>query len=311
MKFANVEDINLDDCRILLSQDPTNASILERYNKLLASKKEEDINDFSKCKTNEDFKNYQQKYNSSGYRGIFLHAANMILRTISDDSKFREKERRYLQRIENLQESNQWLKRLLFFFTLGVVVIICTSVIYIKMFVPKDASSYITLQNDSISLVNNKLSLVISEKDSTISSLENTIESVEKSKSDIKALLKSTPIVVTQIQVLNINNQSEIVASANGCLNQSETMFLSPQITYIGAMESSVSLYFKIHRPDGKISISSGKEYKISVGKNTIRLLGWGGDTPGWWPAGNYRIEILYCDKCLYEDNFVIYDDKL
>lgn len=309
MEFANIENLNLDDCRKLLNQDSTNVIVQERYNKLLALKKEEDVIDFSKCKTNEDFKNYQKKYNSPGYKGIFLHAANMILRTLSDDSKFRDKERRFIQRIEDLQESIQWLKRLLFFLTIGFVVLVSIFFIYNKFFDRGESISHVTLQNDSLYLVNKDLKLIISEKDSTINSLNNIIKSVELRNSDIKSQLKSTPLVITQIDVKNVNN-GEVISTTNGRLNQSETMYLAPQLTYIGAIETSVSLYFKIKRPDGIISTSTGNEYKISAGKNLIRLRGWGSSDPGYWPAGNYHIEIMYCDKCLYEDTFVVYDDK-
>lgn len=89
------------------------------------------------------------------------------------------------------------------------------------------------------------------------------------------------------------------------------TMFLKPKITYVGANDGPVTLYYKIQRlSDNYTSVSEGSEYMIYTGKNTLELDGWGNKKPGNWEAGKYVISIWYCDKKIAEDTFDIHKSQ-
>lgn len=118
------------------------------------------------------------------------------------------------------------------------------------------------------------------------------------------------PIIVTDIAMGNTSDEGEIETEYGDTIVDVNTMYLKPKITYIGANDESVSLYYKIQKPNGKVTCCDGESYNINKGKNTLILCGWGNEKPGNWKAGNYTISIWYCDKKIAEDKFVIHKSQ-
>ena len=118
------------------------------------------------------------------------------------------------------------------------------------------------------------------------------------------------PIIVTDIAMGNTSYEGEIETEYGDTIVDVNTMYLRPKITYIGANDESVSLYYKIQKPNGEVTCCDGESYYINKGKNTLILCGWGYEKPGHWGAGNYTISIWYCDKKIAEDKFVIHKSQ-
>lgn len=118
------------------------------------------------------------------------------------------------------------------------------------------------------------------------------------------------PIIVTDIAMGNTSYEGEIETEYGDTIVDVNTMYLRPKITYIGANDESVSLYYKIQKPNGEVTCCDGESYYINKGKNTLILCGWGNEKPGHWEAGNYTISIWYCDKKIAEDKFVIHKSQ-
>lgn len=123
--------------------------------------------------------------------------------------------------------------------------------------------------------------------------------------------LVDAPIIVTDIAIGNSDNDGGMETEYGETIEDVNTMFLKPKITYVGANDGPVTLYYKIQRlSDNYTSVSEGSEYMIYTGKNTLELDGWGNKKPGNWEAGKYVISIWYCDKKIAEDTFDIHKSQ-
>lgn len=107
----------------------------------------------------------------------------------------------------------------------------------------------------------------------------------------------------------NVNKDSKIETEYGETIFDANTMYLKPQIVYVGAKDDYVTLYFKIET-EGYSTVSSGNSYKIIAGEHTLTLSGWGNEKPEHWKAGNYTISIWYCDKKIAEDTFIIHESE-
>ena len=139
----------------------------------------------------------------------------------------------------------------------------------------------------------------LSEKESLLSSIANN----------------NIPLVITDIQMGNLYENSQIETDYGSEIYSKNTMYITPRINYIGLKSGSETLKVKFFNSQGTLSTgttsSAGYSYSddiyIYTGKNTMTLLGWGGKNKGHWNAGNYKIEIWYKDKCLSSKSFTIY----
>lgn len=129
--------------------------------------------------------------------------------------------------------------------------------------------------------------------------------------------ISSLPILVTSVDVANTDGKRNIVDDSGSKIYSSNTMFLSPKITYVGICDSrTVTLYFKLYTPTGSLSTNdsspSGYSFARSISvsrgsENTSYLIGWGGKTKGFWSKGTYRWEVWYGTVCLKTKIFTIY----
>lgn len=205
----------------------------------------------------------------------------------------------------------------------------------------KEANNIITEANDRIKQLNQEkidLDYVLGLKDSIISINEETI-SIQNSKIDsIQSLLNNkteqyndvkkykeivndikkyykAPIIITDIKIGNTDYDNTISPKYGEKIYSNETMFLNPQIHYVGLESGKRNIKVKWFKPNGSMKrlsdapagYSSSEDYYFYRGFNTIEFDGLGGKTKGHWDAGIHRIEIWYNDICLKSKTFEIY----
>ena len=177
----------------------------------------------------------------------------------------------------------------------------------------KDKDAWISSLNDQIY-----------DKQETIDDLKDELEEAKTKMSDMQdneknlesALAKLPPLLITDLQMGVTNNERDIMVPHGNTIYSSETMFLSPSISYYGIRSEEVELHMKLFTPSGRMAYNvsespSGFTNKTSFwtfkGENTRILNGWGKNVRGNWNAGSYRIEIWYGSTCLYSKDFEVF----
>ena len=177
----------------------------------------------------------------------------------------------------------------------------------------KDKDAWISSLNDQIY-----------DKQETIDDLKDELEEAKTKMSDMQdneknlesALAKLPPLLITDLQMGVTNNERDIMVPHGNTIYSSETMFLSPSISYYGIRSEEVELHMKLFTPSGRMAYNvsespSGFTNKTSFwtfkGENTRILNGWGKNVRGNWSAGSYRIEIWYGSTCLYSKDFEVF----
>lgn len=156
----------------------------------------------------------------------------------------------------------------------------------------------------------------LSELKSELKSVESERDKAQQDLANLRNRIgKTTPLVITDIQIANKYKGGTIETSYGSTIYSSNTMYLAPKITYTGYASGNKTLYVKLFRPSGVMSTGtnspSGYSYSdteyIYTGENTCELMSWGNETKGHWESGTYRIEIWYNNSCLKSKSFTIY----
>lgn len=182
-----------------------------------------------------------------------------------------------------------------------------------------DVQNQITALNQQIE----RGKTTISSLQSTNSILQNQLNSLRQEKNQIEQNLQSLrskvgssyPLIISDIQIANTYANGSIETDYGRTIYSSNSMYLTPQISYEGITPGNVTLYIKLIRPDGQLSSStsspSGYSYSSSAwiysGSNTTTVGGWGNSSKGHWPSGTYRLEVWYRNTCLKSKIFTIY----
>ena len=153
----------------------------------------------------------------------------------------------------------------------------------------------------------------------TRDSLKTALEQRDKVQEDFSELQdqigSKIPLSISDIQIANTNQYGDIETDFGHSIYSSNTMYLTPRITYTGvAVDKNITLYVRLYTPSGMSSGSSSpsgytqkNELYVSSGENTMKLKGWGNSTKGHWEKGTYRYEIWYNNMCLRAKTFTIY----
>jgi hypothetical protein len=123
------------------------------------------------------------------------------------------------------------------------------------------------------------------------------------------------PLIIKSLEIGNTYYDRAIETQYGDTLHSSTSMYLTPQIEYIGLKkDTTITLYAKLYRKGilkRKYKISPSRytyKYDITIsGEGTVSLLGWGSETKGSWSTGNYRYEIWYNGVCLKAVDFTLY----
>lgn len=121
--------------------------------------------------------------------------------------------------------------------------------------------------------------------------------------------------VIYSIEIRNEPLTGDPITDYGETIYSSETMYLMPRIRYKSYANRSYKFYVKWIKPDGSISrvdsspagYTSSKHYSLSYGEGIRTLDGWGKDRKGFWPAGDYAIEIWCEGTLLKRKEFRIY----
>lgn len=202
-----------------------------------------------------------------------------------------------------------------------VIIFLCIAIVIFIV----AGSSMLSSKETAISDLENKVSNLkndISEKVTTISTLQNSLSSAISAKEEVEqrysCISDQIPILITNMELGNINSNGDVVTSYGSTIYSNNTMYLQLRITYTGINTGKdIRLYIKLYTPDGTLSTCSSSPYGysfssdlnvISGEKNITTLTSWGSATPGQWGSGSYRFEIWYDNVCLKAKSFTIYD---
>jgi DNA repair exonuclease SbcCD ATPase subunit len=139
-------------------------------------------------------------------------------------------------------------------------------------------------------------------------------EEATKLKEQLDAVSQYYPIIIKSIKVGNVDRIGNVETACGEKLYSSTSMYLTPQIEYIGLKQGqTITLYLKLYN-DGNLSTSttspSGYSFErdISISnEGKERMRGWGDMSKGSWDAGNYRYEIWYEGTCLKTVDFILH----
>ncbi|GHT23875.1 hypothetical protein AGMMS4957_16030 [Bacteroidia bacterium] len=122
------------------------------------------------------------------------------------------------------------------------------------------------------------------------------------------------PLIIKTLQVGNAYYDGSMETDFGETLFSFSSMYLVPQIEYISLRpKQTITVYQKLYKNDVLTTGTSSPQgysakYDLYLSKEgKTRLMGWGNNTMGNWPAGNYRYEIWYNNMCLKALNFILY----
>lgn len=121
------------------------------------------------------------------------------------------------------------------------------------------------------------------------------------------------PIIIKSLKVGNLYHNFKKETDFGNTIYSSNSMYLVPQIEYIGLKDTAINLNVRLFQQKTIIrGKNSPNNYtfsdKINITDKGIEdLKGWGGEKKGYWKAGSYRYEIWYNNVCLKATDFKIY----
>lgn len=163
------------------------------------------------------------------------------------------------------------------------------------------------------------LGILYSSTTNELNNISNECVSTNKELSEANALLNELsseyPFIITDIKIGNIDFEGNIETNYGDKIYSHNTMYLAPQLSYIGVKDGLKTLKVKLYTPSGILSTGDlspsgytiSEDRYISKGKNYVTLSGWGGDTRGHWGKGTYRYEIWFDNKCIMTHYFKIH----
>ena len=286
MNIKNIESLTLEECKKLLSANPNDKQLQDRFHILLEEIRERESKEFDLCSTMPDYMEFVKKYSGiKDYKSKNLDIARKLVNKQEEINRIEWKNRSLQTQREDLESRLKITN--VFKYVLLIIVGLLLGVV-----------AFLGIKN-----INR------SEMDINVLHNSNSTDSISKEYYDYKNAVLKAPIIVRDIKVGNVYKDSKIETQYGETIFEANTMYLAPQIVYVGAKDDYVTLYFKIET-EGYSTVSSGKSYKIAAGEHTLTLSGWGNDKPGFWDAGNYTISIWYCDKKIAEDTFIIHKSE-
>ena len=286
MNIKNIESLTLEECKKLLSANPNDKQLQDKFYILLEEIRERESKEFDLCSTMPDYMEFVKKYSGiKDYKSKNLDIARKLVNKQEEINRIEWKNRSLQTQREDLESRLKITN--IFKYVLLIIVGLLLGVV-----------AFLGIKN-----INR------SEMDINVLHNSNSTDSISKEYYDYKNAVLKAPIIVRDIKVGNVYKDSKIETQYGETIFEANTMYLEPQIVYVGAKDDHVTLYFKIET-EGYSTVSSGKSYKIAAGEHTLTLSGWGNDKPGFWDAGNYTISIWYCDKKIAEDTFIIHKSE-
>lgn len=125
----------------------------------------------------------------------------------------------------------------------------------------------------------------------------------------------STPFVINSVEVGNTDYNFNFINDYGSTIYSYQTRYLTPKIYITVYSPGTYAIYIKLIRPNGTLETGStspsGYSYKqdITLYSNTTycELNGWGSNTSGHYPSGQYKFEFYYNGNKIGEKPFKIY----
>ncbi len=128
-------------------------------------------------------------------------------------------------------------------------------------------------------------------------------------------VISEIPFIVTQLEVGNTDENSNVIQDYGETIWDFKTKYLTPRITVKPFKSTGTyTIYVKLYK-DGSLrtgkSSPSGYTYssKVAISGNSSQVFtlpGWGSKTAGNWSMGKYRFEIWYGDYCIGSKTFQV-----
>ena len=261
---------------------------------------------------------YTIVYKSKGFNTALMDSYQGVLSKLSNENDSLKKENKSLKD-ENKKIQRQ-KKQVLYVVLLLIAVFGCLICLSSLNGTLNTTQSQLKAANDSIESKNNAIVDLRSQVNNLQSSLlteQNTRKSIEKQYKDFNNTISEfMPILIKDIEIGNVDINGNTVTAYGKTIYSSNTMYLSPRITYTGLnKDESLTLYVKLF-VNGSLSTSPSSPYgysythsfTISGGENkTIVIAGWGSSVKGNWREGAYRFEFWHNNVCLKAKTFTIY----
>lgn len=125
----------------------------------------------------------------------------------------------------------------------------------------------------------------------------------------------TAPFAITKVEIGNTDYYWNFINSYGSIIYSYQTKYLTPRIYVSVYTPGTYTIYTKLYNPNGKIvtgtSSPTGYSQKedITLKSTTpyVDLNGWGSNTSGHYPAGQYRWEFWYNGVKIGEKSFTIY----
>lgn len=256
-------------------------------------------------------------YKDEDYDTVRMNSYKGVLSRLNEENTSLKKKNQELQE-ENtkiLRQKKQFSKVIF----LIIIVLGCGFGLFFLNGSLNDTRYELSKARNEINKLNSKINILNNEVKNTKKSLHTTKEERDEIQQQLNNLKEKvrylTPILITDIQIANSNQNGEIETDYGYTIYSNNTMYLKPKITYIGIRTGeNIDLDVKLFTPYGMSTGSTspnGCSYSTSIyvysGENTETLSGWGGSSRGHWARGEYRFEIWYNNVCLRSKIFTIY----
>ena len=228
-----------------------------------------------------------------------------------------EENERLTQQYNTLKEEHDALnkqkkqyKKVVFFIVLTIVlglgVFLLTSVL-------SDTQESLTTAQEDI----NRKELAIENLNSNVNTLQGNLlyerdrrKQIELDYTTLKSeLVNYAPIIIKDIELANVYGNGDIETEPGKTIYSGYTMYLKPQISYIGINTGEeITLTVKLYVQGYNSDMYTWKEtFLIENTEKPLYLSPKGSSRMGYWPSGEYLYEFWYGNLCLGSKTFVIH----
>jgi serine/threonine protein kinase len=148
--------------------------------------------------------------------------------------------------------------------------------------------------------VQNQLDIALSENEALTSQLSDA-------NNTLNSITEISPAIISDIKIGVLQKDGTVAVEHGKTIYSSQTKYLSPSITGIslttilgGISIKFYNAYRLIQGSGSPDNFTYSYEFFTPSGSFQNKIVGgWGSDTSGTWPSGEYRVEVWYAEKCI------------
>lgn len=215
MNIKNIESLTLEECKKILSANPNDKQLQDRYHVLLEEIRERESKEFDLCSTMPDYMEFVKKYSGiKDYKSKNLDIARKLVNKQEEINRI-EWENRSLQTQREDLESRLKITNV-FKYVLLIIVGLLLGVV-----------AFLGIKN-----INR------SEIDINVLHNSNSTDSISKEYYDYKNAVLKAPIIVRDIKVGNVYKDSKIETQYGETIFEANTMYLEPPKLYMSVRKT-------------------------------------------------------------------------